>query len=273
MAERETGDVTMSGEELQYPDDFVQRLETIWGNGFLSPGGPEEVGEIVKGVALAGQHVLDIGCGTGGPAIVLTRDLGAAHVTAIDIEAPLLTRAEQNAQEAHVAAKTTFQLVEPGPLPFPDGTFDIVFSKDALIHIEDKAALYRDVLRVLRPGGIFVASDWLGGENTENSPEFAKFRDLGHLKFAMATGEETATVMRRAGFTEVATRDRNAWYAKLSQFEYEQIAGPLREQLIEAVGEDVHSHWIKVRRALADATAVGALRPTHLRGVKPAIAT
>ncbi len=263
----------MSGEELQYPDDFVQRLETIWGIGFLSPGGPEEVGEIVKGVDLAGQHVLDIGCGTGGPAIVLTRDLGAAHVTAIDIEAPLLTRAEQNAQEAHVAGKTTFQLVEPGPLPFPDGTFDIVFSKDALIHIKDKAALYGDVLRVLRPGGIFVASDWLGGENTESSPEFARFRDLGHLKFAMATGEETAAVMRQAGFTGVATRNRNAWYAKLSQFEYEQISGPLRDQLIETVGEEIYTHWVAVRRALADAATVGALRPTHLRGVKPGITT
>ncbi len=67
----------------------------------------------------------------------------------------------------------------------------------------------------------------------------------------------------------VSTRDRNSWYADLSRYECEQIEGPLRDELIEAVGEEIYAHWVQVRRALAGAVAVGALRPTHLRGYKP----
>ena len=258
------------GGDRQYPDHFVERLHAIWGAGFLSPGGPREVKEIARGLDLADKTLLDIGCGTGGPSIVLARDMGAAQVIAIDVEAPLIERAADYADEAGVAREIAFRLVEPGPLPFDEGSFDVVFSKDALIHIADKSAIYREALRVLRPGGAFVASDWLGGDNTETAPEWLRFRELGHLDFTMATAPETEATMTAAGFERVATRDRNAWYADLSRHELEQVEGPLRGQLIEAVGEDIYGHWLQVRRALAGAVFAGALRPTHLRGTKPA---
>ncbi|HKJ51168.1 MAG TPA: hypothetical protein VKB27_06675 [Gammaproteobacteria bacterium] len=60
-------------DDIQYPDHFIERLHTIWGEGFLSPGGEEEVGEIVRGLDLAGKVVLDVGFGTGGPAIALVK--------------------------------------------------------------------------------------------------------------------------------------------------------------------------------------------------------
>jgi phosphoethanolamine N-methyltransferase len=254
---------------VQYPDHFVERLHTVWGTGFLSPGGPQEVREIARDIDLAGKVLLDIGCGTGGPSIVLAREMNAACVVAVDVEAPLLERAADYAGKAGVGHKIEFKLVEPGPLPFEDATFDLVFTKDALIHIADKAAIYREALRVLRPGGAFVASDWLGGENTATSPAWLRFRELGHLDFTMATAPETEATMTAAGFEAVSTRDRNDWYAELSCTELDQVEGPLRDQLIEAVGEEIYAHWVQVRRALAGAVAVGALRPTHLRGYKP----
>ena len=254
---------------VQYPDHFVIRLETLWGDGFLSPGGPEEVREITRGIDLAGKTVLDIGCGTGGPAIVLAREMGAARIVAVDVEAHLLERAAIHAKTAGVDDRIEFRPVAPGPLPFDAETFDAVFSKDALIHIFDKQAIYREVLRVLRPGGVFLASDWLGGENTATSPEWAQFRAIAHLDFTMATATETEATMRAAGFERVATRDRNEWFVGISRQEADQVAGPLREQLIEAVGEEIYSDWLAVRRVMADAVAVGALRPTHLRAHKP----
>ena len=85
----------------------------------------------------------------------------------------------------------------------------------------------------------------------------------------MATAAESEAALRAAGFTEVASRDRNAWYAELARDEVEQIAGPLRAPLIAAAGAEIYEHWLEVRRALAEAAAEGALRPTHLRGRKP----
>ena len=258
----------MSG-DIHYPDHFIDRLEIVWGDGFLSPGGRDEVAEIVTGLDLAGCEVLDIGFGAGGPALVLAGEFGA-RVTGIDVEPQLLDRARERAECAGLEEAVDLRLVEPRPLPFDDAAFDVVFSKDSLIHIPDKLALYAEVLRVLRPGGVFAASDWLAHEMAGEMPEFQKYMELkNHLDFAMATPDETAAVMRTAGFQDVSTRDRNAWYAVLAEEEARQVAGPLREQLVEAAGEEIYAHWVKVRRGLADATKAGGLRPTHLRGKKP----
>ena len=64
-------------DDIQYPEDFTSRLQAIWGDGFLSPGGPEEIAEIVAGLDLDGKTVLDIGFGIGGPAAILARDFGS----------------------------------------------------------------------------------------------------------------------------------------------------------------------------------------------------
>ena len=47
-------------DDIQYPDHFIERLHTVWGEGFLSPGGSEEVRQIVSGIDLSGKVVLDI---------------------------------------------------------------------------------------------------------------------------------------------------------------------------------------------------------------------
>jgi ubiquinone/menaquinone biosynthesis C-methylase UbiE len=146
----------MPEQEIQYPADFVDRLEILWGEGFLSPGGPEEVRAIVAGIDLTGKSVLDVGCGTGGVDFVLAGELNASRVVAIDVQAELLDRAQARLESAqpHLAGKVEFHLVSLGPLNWPNETFDVVFSKDSLIHIRDKAAMYDEVLRVLKPGGV-----------------------------------------------------------------------------------------------------------------------
>ncbi len=259
----------MNSQEISYPDDFLDRLEIIWGKGFLSPGGAEEVRKIVSGIDLVGRRILDIGGGAGGPALVLAGELTAGEVISIDVEDGVLARANANKADAEMADRIEFQLVEPGPLPFTDASFDVVFSKDSMIHIPDKPALFAEVLRVLRPGGIFAASDWLGGENTANSPEWARVMELEHLSFTMATAAECEAFMRSAGFEAVTSVDRSEWYSALAAQEVAQIEGPLRTELLAVVSEDIYSHWLSVKRALAASVAAGVLRPTHLRGYKP----
>ncbi len=256
-------------DELQYPDHFIERLHSIWGNGFLSPGGKEEVAEIVKAIDLAGKIVLDIGFGTGGPAIALASDHNAERVIGIDVEEPLRDRAQRNINAAGVSDRIELQIVSPGPLPFDAELFDAVFSKDSMVHIVDKPALFSEVLRVLKPGGVFAASDWLSGDDPAGEPALEKFKEAAHLKFSMATALEIERVMSQAGFERVTSRDRNAWFAEKSAEEVRQIEGPLRQQLIDAVGDEIVLGWTVVKKAMADAAAAGGLRPTHLLGFKP----
>ncbi len=253
----------------QYPDEFIDRLHLVWGPGFLSPGGPEEVARIVDGLDLNGKRVLDIGCGTCGPAIVLARDFGA-RVDCLDVEAALIERARRNAAAAGVADRITFHLVEPGPLTFDDASFDVVFSKDAMLHIPDKSALFADVFRVLVPGGVFAASDWLAGENAQDDPGFRRYLKEGHLDLNMATAAQTEIALQGAGFQSVYTVDRQAWYAPMAAQELADIQGPLRDAILEVTDQETYDQWVNARHGSSAAFASGGLRPTHLHGVRPA---
>ena len=55
--------------KTSYPPEFVTKLEMQWGIGFLSPGGPDEVLEILRDIDIKGKSVLDIGCGVGGASV------------------------------------------------------------------------------------------------------------------------------------------------------------------------------------------------------------
>jgi hypothetical protein len=74
--------------------------------------------------------------------------------------------------------------------------------------------------------------------------------------------------MSEAGFDMVSSANRNAWYKPITVDEVQQLEGPLRDRIVEASDEDTYHHWLKVRKALRDSVATGALRPTHLRGFK-----
>ncbi len=256
-------------QEISYPDEFVNRLEIVWGVGFLSPGGPKEVREILRSVDVTDAVLLDVGCGNAGPAIVIATDFPVKQVVGIDVEPQLIERGLRNISKAGLQDTVRLQLVEAGPLPFKNATFDVVFSKDAMVHIEDKLALYREVLRVLKPGGVFAASDWLASENAHSLPAFQRYQNLSHLEFAMQTAASAEARMREAGFVAVSSNDRNAWYVEMARNYAEQVEGPLAATLMEVCGHDSYQRMRKISRANADAAECGGLRPTHLHGTKP----
>ena len=260
----------MSETEFQeYDDNLMALLEAVWGEGFMSPGGTDEVDRYLAGIDIASQTVLDIGCGLGGVDLHLVQRHDAAKVTGIDIDQPLIERCRQLADKYGVSSKLDFQCVEPGPLPFADASFSIVTSKDSIIHIADKKALAADIFRVLKPGGWFVASDWLAGYEGEPSPEMKEYLVAEALDFGLASAAGYEEALRAAGFTDIGVIDRNEWYRTEARNEREQLAGALFEDLASQVGDEFLRHEIEVWDKLIIAVDQGQLRPTHLRGRKP----
>ena len=101
-----------------------------------------------------------------------------------------------------MSEKISIELVSPGQLPFEDGSFEVVFSKDSIIHIPDKSALASDVFRVLKPGGHFAASDWLISHDGKPSPEMSEYIKAEGLDFAMASPGAYQEALVTAGFVE-----------------------------------------------------------------------
>ncbi len=104
----------------------------------------------------SGTTVLDVGCGIGGSSRILARDYGFA-VTGITISPQQVKRAQQ-LTPADVSAK--FLVDDAMALSFPDANFDVVWSIEAGPHMPDKAVFAKELMRVLKPGGILVVADW-----------------------------------------------------------------------------------------------------------------
>ncbi|HET7410055.1 MAG TPA: methyltransferase domain-containing protein, partial [Paracoccaceae bacterium] len=134
----------MTHEGDLYDEPHIAFLERLWGDGYLSPGGAGEVRRVLDGLDLTGRTVVDIGCGSGGITVALARDFGAGRVIGLDVEAPVCAAARRRADAAGLAGRIEIRQIEPGPMPLPDGSADIVFSKDSIVHIPDKDALAHD---------------------------------------------------------------------------------------------------------------------------------
>lgn len=252
-----------------YDDAMVALLEKVWGEGYLSPGGPDEIEKIVDGVDFAGKKVLDIGCGTGGIGLFIAETYKPAHLLGVDVEFGVVERATQSAKDGGLENRVTFERVEPGPLPFDDGAFDIVFSKDAMIHISDKEALFAEVFRVLAPGGLVAACDWMSSTDGPFSKELEHYIALEDIGFGMASPARYESALAQAGFQNIVMTDRNAWYRDRVTQEYDALRGPLYAGLVESVGKDFVDHSVDIWEALKVVVDRGELRPTHMRAEKP----
>ena len=93
------------------------------------------------------MRVLDIGCGTGGSAFYMARNFGA-EVLGIDLSDNMLAIANEHKFEMsnEIQNLVTFRFLDATHAIFPAESFDVVYSRDAIMHIADKAPLYEKVL-------------------------------------------------------------------------------------------------------------------------------
>ncbi len=247
-----------------YDTTMLDMLQIIWGEGYLSPGGPQAVREIVAGIDLAGKRVLDIGCGIGGLDEMLV-ELGASHVTAVDVAAPLIALARRRVADPRIA----FEVIEPEQaLPFANASFDVVFTKDAWLHVIDKRALLGEVHRVLKPGGRLAGGDWMKGPEPF-SADMLYFIELEGIPYHPTTLAEYGLMLHQLGFEDVKLVDINAWYRDLARQELARLKGELFGVMTEKLGAEARDHFVEDWRMLTVVLDKGELRPARLWARKP----
>ena len=123
-----------------------------------------ELAGLVQGGATS--HILDIGSGIGGPARYFAKRFGC-RVTGIDLTPEFCEVARHLARLLDLEDRVTFELGNALAMPFPATRFDGAYSMNVSMNIADKAAFYREIHRVLKPGGWLLLSEITKGESGE----------------------------------------------------------------------------------------------------------
>jgi ubiquinone/menaquinone biosynthesis C-methylase UbiE len=110
----------------------------------------------------AGSSLLDVGCGPGEILVELVSLAPNVETTGLDIDAPMIARAERKADDAvrrGARSRPTFVVADAASMPFADASFDVVVSSFAVHHWPDREAGLAEMMRVLRPGGRAIIWD------------------------------------------------------------------------------------------------------------------
>jgi len=233
----------------EYDEPLMAAMKLVWGDGFMAPGGEGNVDKLVEGLELQGKNVLDIGCGLGRPACILAEKYGA-YVVGIDLESHLVERSRQRAKQLGLSGQTKFRVVEPGPLDFADGSFDIIVSSGAFTQIHDKLSMYKECKRVLKPGGVLSCYDWMKSEG-DYSQDMLYFFEVEGLTYAMETMERHQQLLLEAGFETVNLTDRSPWFRKKVKEELEQLKTVHYTEIVKLIGQQQAEHFIEDWRVTA----------------------
>ncbi|XP_019739480.1 phosphoethanolamine methyltransferase isoform X3 [Hippocampus comes] len=220
----------------QYTRRGILCYEKMFGSGYVSTGGFSTTKEFVDLLNLQpGQKVLDVGCGIGGGDFYMAKTFGV-EVLGLDLSENMVDIAMARAFAERLPS-VEFEVADATKRTFPEGSFDVIYSRDTILHIRDKLALFKRFHLWLRPGGQLLISDYCCGEKPW-TPQFEAYvKQRGYILY---TPSQYGKFIQDAGFCNVQTSDRTAHFIQTIKEEL-QRADEIKTEFIEEFSEEDYS--------------------------------
>jgi SAM-dependent methyltransferase len=156
-----------------------------------------------------GHHLVDIGCGLGGPARYMATRFGC-KVTGIDITPPFVDAGNKLTALLKLQDRVTIVQGDGQALPFADAAFDGGYAQHVTMNVADRPAFFREAWRVLKPGAFFALTEHgLGPTGDPHHP--VPWSDDGSGAW-LATPAQTRAWVAAAGFVDIAIEDTGEKY-------------------------------------------------------------
>ena len=156
-----------------------------------------------------GQHILDIGCGLGGPARYMAKRF-ACKASGIDITPPFVAAANKLSALLRMEDQVKVELGDGQRLPYPDATFDAAYTQHVTMNVADRAKFFAEAFRVLKPGAFFALTEHgLGAKGEPHHPVPWSADGSGAYLIPPA---QTRAFVERAGFRDIVIEDTGSKY-------------------------------------------------------------
>lgn len=160
------------------------------------------------------SNVLELACGSGGPALFTVQETGC-QVTGLDINEEAIARANETARATGMEARAQFQCLDASePLPSEAESFDAVICIDSINHLPDRLRVLREWHRVLKPGGRLLFTDPIIVSGLLSHQEIATRSSIGYFLYAPPGEDER--LIREAGLDLLVMEDATANMAEVS---------------------------------------------------------
>jgi len=222
----------------QYSRNSILRYEKIFGDNYISTGGLETTENLfsrLEGWIKPGMRVLDVGSGIGGAAFDLVKRYDA-QVTGIDLAEEMVAVGHDRAKAAGMSDKVQFILGDVLKTDFPE-KFDLLWSRDAFMHVPDKAKLFAKLYSLLKDGGKLIITDYARGK-TPASPEFEQYiKDTG---YSVVEPQQYGKILEGAGFVDVIVDDATATFVDILERESKRLRDHRQDFLSDFSPEDLN---------------------------------
>ncbi|XP_056092994.1 phosphoethanolamine methyltransferase isoform X1 [Rhinichthys klamathensis goyatoka] len=224
----------------QYTRRGILRYEKMFGSGFVSTGGLSTTKEFVDMLNLAAeQKVLDVGCGIGGGDFYMAKTFGV-EVLGMDLSSNMVEIAMERAVTEKLPL-VQFEVSDATKRRFPDATFDVVYSRDTILHIRDKLDLFRKFYSWLKPSGKLLISDYCCGEKPW-SPAFQDY--VNQRGYILYTPQRYGQFLSEVGFSNVRAEDRTDQFIQVIKTEL-QRAEDMKDEFIQEFSKDDYDAIVK----------------------------